>query len=98
MIYPVSPWKAGTVCPLEGFEEFKNALNRASYHNAAEQRGEAELAHSAIGQAAAVAIEQRWPIWAIARMFDEVQPLVEWNSFLQIYINAAFATQSEVAT
>jgi len=84
---PVKPWRAGTECPLPGYAEFKEDLNLASYHNAAEGRGEAGHARSATRAAAEVAIEHEWPYWAMERMFREIGPLVTWGDFMQTYIN-----------
>lgn len=87
---PVKPWPAGTECPLEGYAEFKEYLNRASYHNAAEQPGESGLARDATRAAAEVAVAQEWPYWTMERMFNEIRPLVAWSGFMQTYINVLF--------
>lgn len=86
----VRPWTANTECPLEGALEFKALLNTASYHNAAPGTGEAGLAREATRKAAELAIEKEWPVWAMQRMFDECRPLVDFNSYLQIYVNILF--------
>jgi hypothetical protein len=87
---PVRPWPANTACPLEGFEELKKLLNDASYHNAAPGTGEMGLAREATRKAAELAIEKEWPLWVIQRMFGEIKPLVEYNGFLQTYVNILF--------
>ena len=89
----VKPWPADTECPLEGLGEFKEDLNRASYHNAAERPSEAREARSCTRAAAEVAIEYEWPIWAMQRMFGEIKPLVVWEEFLQTYVNILFENQ-----
>lgn len=81
-----SPWSAKTECPLEGFQEFKSALNDASYHHAGPQM-EWNLAKDCIRKAAEIAIEKEWPYWVMDRMFREIAPLVEWGQFMQMYIN-----------
>lgn len=93
MTKPVKPWPAGTECPLEGFAEFKELLNTASYHNAAPGLGEAGLARDAERGAARLAIEKEWPLWVMQRMFGEIKPLVEYNGFLQTYVNLLFEGQ-----
>jgi len=87
---PVKPWPATSGCPLPGYQEFANKLGIASYHNAAEGAGEDREARNATRAAAEIAIEHEWPYWAIERMFKEVEPLVAWNQFMQIYINVLF--------
>jgi hypothetical protein len=82
----VSPWRAGEECALEGFQSFKKALNRASFHNSADFGGRAE-ARAATDEAVRIAIEQRWPYWAMERMFREIAPLVDWSTFMQKYID-----------
>ena len=92
-IQSVRPWSASEPCPLPRFDEFKEALNSASYHNAAEQPGEGHLARSRVETAADIAIDQGWPLWAMERMFKEVRPLVDWSSFLQKYISILYENQ-----
>lgn len=86
----VNPWPAGTECPLKDFDRFKEDLNHASYHNAAEGGGEASLARSCERAAAEVAIENEWPLWVIKRMFGEIKPLVDYDGWLQTYVNLLF--------
>jgi len=87
MMKSVKPWKADSECQLEGFSAFKEELNRASYHNAAEVTGEMKQARSCVRAAAEIAIDQRWPYWAMERMFREIGPLVDWTSYMTAYIN-----------
>lgn len=84
---PVKPWPAATECPHDGYQEFANELEIASYHNAAPGTGEMSKARSAVRAAAEIAIEHEWPYWAMERMFREIQPLVDWTSFMQSYID-----------
>ncbi len=94
MVRAVKPWPAKTDCPLDGFEEFKDSLNKASYHNAAEGHpSEAGLAREATRRAAQVAIDEEWPVWAMERMFREIRPLVAWDGFMQTYVNILFENQ-----
>lgn len=93
MVKPVKPWPADTECPLPGSYEFKKMLEYASYHNAADGTGEIVLARNAIRKAAELAIEKAWPLWVIERQFREVKPLVEYNGFLQTYINILYERQ-----
>lgn len=86
----VKPWPANTDCPLEGFAEFKKLLNKASYHNAAPGPGEGTLAREATREAAMLAIEKEWPVWVMSRMFGEIRPLVEYNGYLQTYVNILY--------
>lgn len=79
-------WKAGTECDWPGYDEFKEELNRASFHNAG-SNSEANLARTATRNAAVVASNYDWPYWAMERMFKEIRPLVAWESFMQNYIN-----------
>lgn len=90
----VRPWTANTECPLEGFAEFKELLNTASYHNAAPGPGEAGLAREATRNAAMLAIEKEWPLWVMERMFGEIKPLVAYDGFLQTYVNILFEAKS----
>ena len=83
----VKPWPAGTECPEPGYTEWRAALNQASFHNAAENSSEWRSAGTRIQQAAAIAVEQDWPYWAQERMWRDVGPLVEWGSYMQVYIN-----------
>jgi hypothetical protein len=82
----VYPWSSKTECTLEGFQEFKQCLNDASYHHAGSQQ-EWNLAKACIRKAVEIALEQEWPYWVMDRMFREIAPLVEWNQFMQAYIN-----------
>jgi hypothetical protein len=84
---PVKPWPANTECPLEGFLDFKNYLNQASYYHAADNPGEWRHAAARIKDAARIAVLYEWPYWAMDRMFREIQPLVAWDAFMQAYIN-----------
>ncbi len=90
----VKPWPADESCPLLGYAAFKEYLNTASYHNAAERPRETSDARSATYAAAELAIEQAWPIWAMQRMFREIAPLVMWDEFLQTYVNILFENQN----
>lgn len=81
------PWPMHTECPVVGYQEFKNYLNAASYHNAAPGTGEAKEARASLLGAVGVAVEHKWPYWAMDRMFREVAPLVDWSSFMQAYID-----------
>lgn len=82
----VSPWKPTEECPVMRFQDFKNALNRASYHYAGSMN-EYENGKSCVKEAAKIAIEEDWAYWVIDRMFKEVKPLVDWDEFMQTYIN-----------
>ena len=75
----ISPWPAKTGCPEPEFADFKAALNHASFHNIA------WISH--VTAAAVVADTAGWPYWAMKRMFDEIGPMVAWDSFMQAYIN-----------
>jgi hypothetical protein len=90
MIKSVHPWSRNTECPLEGFSQFKEDLLRASFHNAAEGAGEDGQARSCTRAAAEVAIDNRWPYWAIERMFNEISPLVTWSTFMSAYIDLLY--------
>lgn len=81
-----SPWARETECPLEGFQEFKKLLMKASYHHAGpgDEWGHAK---TAIQDAAKIAVEKEWPYWVMDRIFREIGPLVEWGQFMQSYIN-----------
>jgi len=94
MVKAVKPWPAETECPLEGFAEFKKLLDDASYHNATPGTGEMGLARAAERRAAELAIEKEWPLWVMQRMFGEIKPLVEYNGFLQTYVNILFEGQN----
>jgi hypothetical protein len=86
----VRPWQQNTDCPELGFAEFKQYLMDASYHNAAEGRGEAGGARVSTAMAAEIAIENEWPYWAMERMFKDIRPLVAWDQFMQSYLNLMF--------
>lgn len=96
MTKPVSPWGKDEKCPLEGFDFFKERLSQASFHHAGPS-DEWSNAKKCIQQAAGMAIEQRWPYWAIERMFRECAPLVAWDQFMQLYINELFSRVKEDA-
>ena len=87
MTRSIRPWAANNKCPEKGFNEFKNFLDKASYHNAAEGTREAGDARYNTQCAAQIAIIEDWPYWAMDRMFREIAPLVAWDAFMQIYIN-----------
>lgn len=80
------PWQKDTECPDEGYQEFKKALMSASYHNAGGLI-DANDARSYTYRAAEEAIQQDWPYWALRRMFDDIKPLVDFDTFMQFYIN-----------
>jgi hypothetical protein len=82
----ISPWKQTEECPVIGFQDFKRALIDASFHHAGPS-GEWRLARNNITIAANIAITEDWPYWAMERMFKEISPLVEWDQFMQSYIN-----------
>jgi hypothetical protein len=82
----IRPWPANSECPEKGFQKFKSALNNASYHNAG-SASEFSTAKSYVQVAADIAIENKWPYWAMERMFKEIGPLVAWDQFMQTYIN-----------
>lgn len=83
----VKPWSKNEECPEEGFKEFKSALLRASFHNAG-PNSEMSFASKETYSAAELAIKYDWPFWVIERMFNEIDPLVSWHTFMQNYINA----------
>ena len=83
----ISPWPAKSGCPEPEFADFKAALNHASFHNAADNSSEWKYADSYVTAAAVVADTAGWPYWAMKRMFDEIGPMVAWDSFMQAYIN-----------
>ena len=83
----IRPWPMNTECPEPEFADFKAALNHASFHNAADNSAEWKHAGSHVAAAAAVANTANWPYWAMKRMFDEIGPMVAWDSFMQSYIN-----------
>jgi hypothetical protein len=83
----IRPWPAKTECPEPEFVDFKAALSRASFHNAADNSSEWKHADSHVAAAAAVADTAGWPYWAMKRMFSEIGPMVAWDSFMQAYIN-----------
>jgi hypothetical protein len=92
----MSPWRMGTECPDPKFSEFKAALNDASYYHAG-PTSEWKHARTHIEGAAQIAIKAEWPYWAMNRMFREIGPLVDWDQFMQTYINTLTAqTQGEV--
>lgn len=82
----VSPWEQMRECPEPGYQDFRQALNKASYHNAG-SINESGMAKQETIRAAQIAIEHDWPYWAFDRMFKEIQPLVAWDYFMQCYIN-----------
>lgn len=87
MMKSVRPWPVDVDCPVEGFRDFKEELLRASYHNAAEGTGEMGQARSCVRAAAEIAIDRKWPYWAMERMFREISPLVVWDSYMTAYID-----------
>lgn len=84
---PIKPWKKGEESAIKGYDAFKEELMRASYHNAAEGSGEMARARECTRAAAEVAIDYRWPYWAMERMFREMGPLVDWSSYMSAYID-----------
>lgn len=83
---PINPWPREADCPHPLFKDFKSALINASFNHAGpvDEWGQAK---SHIQTAAEVAIEADWPFWAMNRMFSEINPLVDWDQFMQTYIN-----------
>jgi hypothetical protein len=68
--------------PLEGYEDFHDALMTASYHNAAECPGEGEQAMSATRKAAAIMVNKKWRFWQLEQAFKATQPLVDFGTLV----------------
>lgn len=80
-------WKSGIECPEVGYQDLKAYLNQASYHFADDNGNEYQKGSFNVQKAADLAIAQDWPMWAIQRMFREINPLVTWDQFLTKYID-----------
>lgn len=68
--------------PLEGYETFHKALMNASFHNAAENPGEGDMAMKATREAAQIAVENKWRFWQIEQAFKAVEPLVDFGTLM----------------
>lgn len=75
-------WRAGTECGHPSYESFKEALNQASYHYADDSGLEWSKARVELDAAVEIAIQNQYPFWAIKRMFGEIKPLVDLDSFM----------------
>ena len=87
----VKPWPAGTVCPEKGYADFAAALNKASHHFADDSGKEWGAANDWMDAAADIAIDARWPYWAMKRMYREVAPLPSFDTFMEGYCRTALA-------
>lgn len=84
----MTPWKANTECPHPKYTEFKQMLNLASMHFADDSGKEWNTAKEYIKNAAKIAIDCDWPVWAINRMFNEIEHLlVDKDTFYQVMFN-----------
>lgn len=94
-IRAVKPWAHNAECPLPNARMFKKHLDTASYHNAADGGREFKLAREAMQRAVSIAISERWPLWAMRRMFNEHKPLVAYDEFVQSYITTLMRERDE---
>lgn len=75
-------WPAGTDCPHPAYQQFKDALNSASYHLADDSGREWNKGYILVHKAVDIAIEHQWPFWAIKRMITEIKSMVDVDLFM----------------
>jgi mannitol/fructose-specific phosphotransferase system IIA component (Ntr-type) len=85
-LHPITPWKMGTPCPIDGYTEFRRALMDASYHFAG-QRDEMAAGRCCVTDGASIAIAHGWPVWVIKRAVTEVKSLVDYDTLMQAYVH-----------
>lgn len=93
--YAVAPWPAGTTCPEQGYAEFAAALNKASHHFADDSGKEWGQAGDCMKKAVEIAINARWPYWAMQRMYREIAPLPTFDHFMGDYCATALTAFRE---
>lgn len=93
---PVKPWPTGSACPEPAYPDFAKALKQASHHFADDSGKEWGAAHDCMDQAVSIAIEARWPHWAMKRMYREIGPLPSFDDFMERYCKVLLATSKEV--
>lgn len=84
-------WTFGTECPHPAYANFKKELMIASYCYADDSGGDWRAAGAHVDNAINIAIENKWPHWALERMFHEIKPLVRFNEFCTRLINELYA-------
>jgi hypothetical protein len=82
-------WPAGTECKDPSYPEFKKCLKSASYHYADDSTKEWHMAHDFMDRAALIAINNRYPFWAIKRMFNEIKPLASIDDLMERLLRVA---------
>ena len=93
----VNVWPAGTECDAPGYQDFKKALNDASYHFADDSSKEWSRGNQCVRYAVQIAIENQYPYWAIERMIREINSLVTLSSFMSIMVNRLYAIEKSVS-
>lgn len=86
----ITPWRYKTECPLPVYPELKALLGKASHHFADDSAKEWPEAREAVEEAAILVINARLPFWAIKRMFEEIKPLVGFDSFISAMFTAIY--------
>jgi hypothetical protein len=95
---PITPWPAGAVCPEADYAAFAEALNNASHHFADDSGKEWGAANRCMERAAGIAINARWPYWAMQRMHKEIAPLPRFDDFMQVYCGQLLAERTKGET
>ena len=83
-------WFAGTECSHSSYAAFKAAINSASYHFADDSSKELAAAYQHLDVAIAIAVENKYPFWAIKRMFSDIKPLVSIDDFIGRMLTAFY--------
>lgn len=86
----MKPWKAGTECPHESYPRFKECLDRSSFHFADDSAKEWDIGYNLINEAVDIAIANKYPFWAIKRMFVEIKPLGGIDLFMGKLLNRLY--------
>jgi hypothetical protein len=79
----MQPWPAGTECPHVMYSEFKDLLNQASYHFAADSGSEWAAGYQYVESAAKLVINYKVPFWAIKRMVADAKSMVDLHTLMQ---------------
>lgn len=87
----MQPWPANTECPDPSFQKLKQTLNLASFHFADDSGAEWERAYKLIDEAVDIVILNKYPFWALKRMFNEIKPLYDLDSFVDRMLKKLYA-------
>ena len=85
----MQPWPPNQECNWEHYSEFKQLLDRASYHFADDSGSEWGQARQCVDDAARLVAARRVPFWAIQRMVADARSLVMLDDFMQRQIGRA---------